>query len=168
MRHQSASVGFDDSSSDEDESNYIHDTITTKDTTMVLQPRKTETVQEFSQKCLRTFEFRSDENHARYDGSHDRGENNWQEHEDKVTHGLLYYQPSTGMVTRIKPEKVAQEELRRHAFTFLIKHAQFKDAVRESTSRPSSCSSLCSSLCALLVVSMWRQTSRLGLPFTLY
>ncbi|OQR89051.1 hypothetical protein THRCLA_09946, partial [Thraustotheca clavata] len=53
----------------------------------------------------------------------------WEEHRDIATGGKLYYHIKSGHITREKPQEVHNEELKRQAYTILVKTAQFIDRI---------------------------------------
>ncbi|KAF0686606.1 Aste57867_21611 [Aphanomyces stellatus] len=69
-----------------------------------------EAINEVSEKLLRTFGV-------------------WEEHKDAVTGGRVYFNTDTRQLTRDKPAAVLREELKRQAYTLLIKSADFKDRI---------------------------------------
>ncbi|ETW00746.1 hypothetical protein H310_07292 [Aphanomyces invadans] len=53
----------------------------------------------------------------------------WEEHQDAVTGGRVYYNTDTRQLTRDKPDAVLNDELKRQAYALLTKTAEFKDRI---------------------------------------
>ncbi|KAH9061706.1 hypothetical protein Ae201684P_021041 [Aphanomyces euteiches] len=74
------------------------------------EEERREAINEVSQKLLRTFD-------------------EWEEHQDAVTGGRVYFNTQTQQLTREKPQAVLKEELKRQAYILMIKSANFMDQI---------------------------------------
>ncbi|CAK4718929.1 unnamed protein product [Aphanomyces euteiches] len=87
------------------------------------EEERREAINEVSQKLLRTFD-------------------EWEEHQDAVTGGRVYFNTQTQQLTREKPQAVLKEELKRQAYILMIKSANFMDQEAAQRSNQESASQL--------------------------